>query len=355
MSAVRERVEALAARGLSALPGPVTRLIAGRPIRIDGQTLTPQIQVVLRLGGLVGGFERLPVAQVRERRRRDARVFRGREIEVGDVSDRTIPGPAGEIPVRIYRPAGGGEPPLVVYYHGGGHVIGDLDTHDQPCRHLASQIPAVVLAVDYRMGPEHPFPAAVDDALAAFGWAQGHAQELGADPARVSVAGDSAGGNLAAAVAQLAAAEGSGPAHQALIYPVTDYSQNHPSYELFGEGFFLTADEMDWFRENYFAEDAQRLDPRASPLLADDLGGLAPAFVLTCGFDPLRDEGEAYAERLRDAGVPTVLRREPDLVHGFVNAVGLGGRAREAMDGIAAEMREGLARAGAGTGEAARA
>jgi len=345
VSGLAERAEALAARGLSALPDRITRLIAGRPVRIDGQTLHPQVQVALRLEGLIGGSEILPVADARERRRHDARVFRGREIAVGKVTDRSVPGPAGEIPVRLYRPAGVTQPPLVVYFHGGGHVIGDLDTHDQPCRHLASQIPALVLAVDYRMGPEHRFPAAVDDALAAFRWAQHNAQELGADPRRVAVAGDSAGGNLAAAVAQLAAAQGDGPAHQALIYPVTDYSRNHPSYDLFGEGFFLTAEEMGWFRENYFAEDAQRLDPRASPLLADDLSGLAPAFVLTCGFDPLRDEGEAYAERLQDAGVPTTLRREPDLVHGFVNAVGLGGRAREAMDGIAASMRDGLAAA----------
>ena len=336
---------ALLARGLAALPDPATRVLAGRPIRIDGQTLSPQVQIALRLEGLVGGAEIIPVAAARERRRDEARIFRGREIEVAEVSDRTIPGPAGEIPVRLYRPAGGGERPLVVYYHGGGHVIGDLDTHDQPCRHLASQIPALVLAVDYRMGPEHRFPAAVDDALAAFRWAQEHAAELGADPSRVSVAGDSAGGNLAAAVAQLAAAEGDGPAHQALIYPVTDYSKDHPSYDLFGEGFFLTREEMDWFRENYFSSLEQRSDPRASPLLAPDLAGLAPAFVLTCGFDPLRDEGDAYAERLREAGVPTVHRCESDLVHGFINAVGLGGRAREAMDDVAAAMRESLSAA----------
>ncbi|MGI9019103.1 MAG: alpha/beta hydrolase [Solirubrobacterales bacterium] len=345
MSAVRERLEALAARGISALPDRVTGLLAGRPIRIDGQELHPQVRLALRLEGLVGGSEMLPVAEARERRRHDARVFRGPTIEVGAVTELAIPGPAGEIPARLYRPAGDRpSPPLVVYYHGGGHVIGDLDTHDQPCRFLAREIPAIVLAVDYRMGPEHRFPAAVDDALAAFRWACDQSGALGADPERVAVAGDSAGGNLATVVAQLTAADGGpAPCFQGLIYPTVDYSSERRSYDLFGEGFFLTREEMDWFRENYFADEANRLDPRASPILAPDLAGLAPAFVLTCGFDPLRDEGEAYAERLREAGVPVTQRREADLVHGFINAVGLGGRAEEAMGEAAAAMRKGLA------------
>ena len=353
MSRVRSSLEALLARGLSALPDRATRLLAGRPVRIDGQELHPQVRLALRLERLTGGSELLPVPQARERRRHDARVFSGPRIEVERASDLAIPGPAGEIPARLYTPAGLGQAaPLVVYYHGGGHVIGDLDTHDQTCRFLAREIPALVLAVDYRLGPEHRFPAAVEDAVAAFRWGHAEATRLGADPERIAVAGDSAGGNLAAVVAQLAVADGgSAPAFQALIYPVTDYSSNRRSYELFGEGFFLTAEEMDWFRENYFASEGDRLDPRASPLLADDLSGAAPAFVLTSGFDPLRDEGEAYAERLRAAGVETTLRRESDLVHGFVNAVGLGGRAREATAGIAAAIAAGLgarpARAGA--------
>ena len=200
-----------------------------------------------------------------------------------------------------------------------------------------------MLAVDYRLGPEHRFPAAVEDALAAFRWAHAEAATLGADPARIAVAGDSAGGNLAAVVAQLTAAEdGPAPAFQALLYPVTDYSVKRRSYELFGEGFFLTREEMDWFRDNYFADSDQRSDPRASPLLAADLANVAPAHIVTAGFDPLRDEGEAYAQRLLEHGVPTTLRRERDLVHGFVNAVGLGGRAREATAAFAAALREGL-------------
>ena len=340
---LRETAEATVARGIAALPDRVVRLLAGKPVRLDGQELHPQVQIALRLEERLGGSEIVPVPEARERRRHDARVFSGPRIELERVADLEIPGPAGTIPARLYVPPGVGDPgPLVVYYHGGGHVIGDLDTHDQPCRYLAREIPARVLAVDYRLAPEHPFPAAADDALAAFRWAVASAGELGADPARIAVAGDSAGGNLAAVVA-LDARGTDGPAFQALVYPVADYSSRRPSYELFGEGFFLTREEMDWFRDNYFAEESDRTDPRASPILADDLTGVAPAFVLTAGFDPLRDEGEDYAERLRDAGVPTTLRREPDLVHGFINAVGLGGRAGEAADGIADAIRAGLA------------
>ena len=344
MAGPREQIERGVAWVIPKLPMRVARLLAGRPVRIDGQELSPQVQVALRLEELAGGSELLPVAEARERRSRDARVFAGPRIELARVEEVAIPGPAGPIGARLYRPAGVGSPaPLVVYYHGGGHVICDLDTHDQPCRFLAREIPALVLSIDYRLAPEHRFPAAVEDALAAFRWAHAEAATLGADPARIAVAGDSAGGNLAAVVAQLPAAEdGPAPAFQALLYPVTDYSVKRRSYELFREGFFLTREEMDWFRDNYFASSDQRSDPRASPLLAADLAGVAPAHVVTAGFDPLRDEGEAYAQRLLEQGVPTTLRRERDLVHGFVNAVGLGGRAREATGAFAAALREGL-------------
>ncbi len=232
---------------------------------------------------------------------------------------------------------------MIVFFHGGGHVIGDLDTHDQPCRFLARHSGALVLSVDYRLAPEHRFPAAVDDALAAFRWAHREAEALGGDPRRIAVAGDSAGGNLAAVVALRAKLDGGpAPAFQALIYPVTDYSANHRSAELFGEGFFLTQRQMDWYRDHYFATEDERRDPSASPLLASDLSGLAPALVVTAGFDPLRDEGEAYAKRLREAGVATTLRREPDLVHGFINAAGLGGRPAEALGAIATDLRQAL-------------
>jgi len=340
-----ERAGALLARGLAALPGPVARLLAGSPIRIDGQTLHRDVQIGLRLEGLVGGSDILPVEEARARRRHAARIFAGPRIAVERVSDLRIPGPGGDIPARLYVPPDAGRSgPLVLYFHGGGHVIGDLDTHDQPCRFLARQTPARALAVDYRLAPEHRFPAAVDDALAAFRWAVAEAAALEADRARIALAGDSAGANLAAAVAQLARDADPPPAFQALLYPVLDSSsRDRASYELFGEGFFLTTEEMDWFRTSYFATEEERRDPRGSPLLAGDLSNLAPAFILSCGFDPLRDEAEEYADRLRSAGVATTLRREADLVHGFVNAVGLGGRAAEALGSAAAALRAGLA------------
>ena len=345
MAALREQAEKAAVWTLPRLPRPLLRAIGGRPIRIDGQELDPQVQVALRLERIVGGDRVLPVEEKRAQRRRDARVFSGPLIEVERTEELEIPGPDGPIAARLYVPGAlTSSAPLIVYFHGGGHVIGDLDTHDQPCRFLASEVPALLLAVDYRLGPEHRFPAAVDDAFAAFRWAHEHASNLGADPERIAVIGDSAGGNLAAVICQLARdAGGPAPALQVLLYPVIDYSAKRRSYHLFGEGFFLTRTEMDWYRDNYLSSDADRSDPRASPILASDLSGLPPAHIVTCGFDPLRDEGEDYAQALRDAGVEVTLRREPGLVHGFLNAVGLGGPARKAADGVVQALRAGLA------------
>jgi acetyl esterase len=346
MAGLRAWIEIGIVRLIEALPTRVARLLAGRPVRIEGQELNPRVQLLLKVDKLVGRWKPMPPTELRALRRHQARVFRGKVIEVAAVSDLEIPTAEGAIRARRYEPAGApAAGPLVVYYHGGGHVIGDLDTHDQPCRFLAREVPAVVLAIEYRLGPEHPFPAAVDDAMAAFRFAHEHAAELGADPDRLAVAGDSAGGNLAAAVAQLAAAEGGpAPVFQALVYPVTDYSQKRESYDTFAEGFFLTRDEMDYFRDHYFAGADNRSDPRASPILTDDLSGLPPAHIVTAGFDPLRDEGEDYARRLQEAGVSTTLRREPDLVHGFINAVGVSARAREAVGKIAAAIRSGVSR-----------
>ncbi|MQA76031.1 MAG: alpha/beta hydrolase fold domain-containing protein, partial [Solirubrobacterales bacterium] len=288
-SGILEPIEKAIARGVPALPGPLARALAGRPVRIDGQELHPQVRIALRLERLTGGSEILPVAEARERRRRDARVFSGPRLEVARTEEIELPGPAGSIAARLYSPEGAGGPaPLLVYYHGGGHVIGDLDTHDQPGRFLAREVPALVLAIDYRLAPEHRFPAAVEDALAGFRWAHAEADRLGADRDRIGVVGDSAGGNLAAAVCRLALGDGGPtPALQVLIYPVIDYSAERRSYDLFGEGFFLTREEMDWYRENYFARAEDRFDPRASPILAADLAGLPRAHVVTAGFDPL--------------------------------------------------------------------
>jgi acetyl esterase len=231
--------------------------------------------------------------------------------------DRTVPGPAGEIPVRVYRPQSDEPLPVVVYFHGGGWVIGDITTHDTTCQRIAAGVPAVVVSVDYRLAPEHRFPAAVDDCDAATAWVSAHAAELGGDAARLAVAGDSAGGNLAAVIALRARDSGGAPiAFQLLVYPATDLTRSLPSHTENGEGYLLDTDAMTWFVGQYLVDaDARHAD--ASPLFVEDLTGLPPALVVTAEFDPLRDEGEAYAQRLRDAGVDATTSRYDGMIHGF--------------------------------------
>jgi acetyl esterase len=246
------------------------------------------------------------------------------EVEpVGGVEDRSIPGPEGDIPVRVYRPATEGPYPGIVYFHGGGFVICDLDSHDGACRRLVNAIDAVVVSVDYRLAPEHRWPAAADDAAAALQWVADHADELGIDPSRLAVAGDSAGGNLSAVAALMARDQG-GPrlAFQLLVYPVIDLSATraeHASQRENAEGYFLTTAQMEWYREQYLVEDAHGEEPYASPIKAPTLTGVAPACVVTAEMDPLRDEGEAYARALEAAGVPVTLYRAPGMFHGFFN------------------------------------
>ena len=259
--------------------------------------------------------------------------------EMAEVRDRVIPGPdGGDLSIRSYRPLGAEErPPVVVYLHGGGWTIGDLDTHDEPCRALAAGTGAVVVSVDYRLAPEHPFPAAVDDAYAAVCFVAENADDLGIDPDRLVVAGDSAGGNLAAVVS-LMARDRSGPgiALQALIYPAVDFdfeSGRWPSLEENATGYFLHLEMMRWFAGNYGGVDQLVVDPLAAPVRATDHSGLPPAHVSVAGFDPLRDEGLGYAEALTGAGVPVTLCRHEAQVHGywhFAPAVESSGAAREA-------------------------
>jgi acetyl esterase len=245
-------------------------------------------------------------------------ALQGEPVEVASVQDRTVPGPAGEIPVRVYTPAGEGPLPVVVYFHGGGWVIGDLEVVDQPCRQLASAAGAIVVSVDYRLAPEHRYPTAFDDSYAATVWVGAHAAEIGGDPARLAVAGDSAGGNLAAAVA-LAARDRGGPelAAQLLIYPVTDFNFGTASYQDNREGYLLTKGSMQWFWAHYLGAQDLDKDPYACPLRADSLVGLPPAYVATSEYDPLRDEGEAYARRLEEAGVAVTAKRFDGMLHGF--------------------------------------
>ena len=259
--------------------------------------------------------------------------------EMAEVVDRVIPGPDGsDLPIRSYRPYGAGErPPVVVYLHGGGWTIGDLQTHDEPCRALAAGTGAVVVSVDYRLAPEHPFPAAVDDAYAAACFVAGNAEDLGVDADRLVVAGDSAGGNLAAVVSLLAR-DRSGPtiALQVLIYPAVDFdfdSGRWPSLEENSTGYFLHLETMRWFADCYGGTGLLAGDPSAAPIRATDHSGLPPVHVSVAGFDPLRDEGLGYAEALAGAGVPVTLCRHDAQVHGywhFAPSVESSGAAREA-------------------------
>jgi acetyl esterase len=319
------------------------RLSGKPPVQIDGDTLAPEVQLGLAMleRRREPPPETLTPAQARAARRRLSAVYAGRPAAVGAVQELEI---AGAVPLRArhYSPRElGGPHPLLVYYHGGGFTYGDLETHDGLCRLLCRHAGVHVLAIDYRLAPEHPFPAAVEDARTALQWAWANAVRLGADPRRVGVGGDSAGGNLSAVAAQLAARDGGpAPVLQLLIYPATDFSRRRRSRELFGEGFLLTNQEMDWFETNYLgAERTHATNPRASPLLADDLSGLAPAYVVTAAFDPLRDEGEEYATALAAAGTPVLLRRFPGFIHAFVAAAGVSRSSRDAVVEIAGATR----------------
>jgi acetyl esterase len=266
--------------------------------------------------------------------------------EVGSVRDLQAPGPAGPIPLRAYRPAGAPADavlPVLVYYHGGGWVIGDLDTHDVLCRQLCNLSGCAVVAVDYRMGPENRFPAAVDDALAATRWVRSQARELKVDPARLAVGGDSAGGNLAAVVALTARDTGDLPiAFQLLIYPATDQRRGWPSHAANGQGYLLTKESMDYYHDHYIPDPAQDLDWRASPLLHANHAKLPPAFVLTAGYDPLRDEGLQYAHKLSEGGNRAALVNFERQIHGFITMGRVIDEANVAVQLCAAQLKHAL-------------
>jgi acetyl esterase len=337
-----DRVERLVARVLVRLPPRVQVLLSGEPaVSVDGRTLDPHVQLVraLRRRRNRGGLCEPTPEEARARFRREGVLFRGPVTPVASVRDFDIPGPGGPLRVRHYGPDAREPRPLTVYLHGGGYVIGDLDTHDEACRILCRHAGVHVLSVDYRLAPEHPFPAALDDTLAALRWAQAHAAELGADPARVAVGGDSAGGNLAAVASQLTARERP-PFAQLLIYPPTDSETERPSQELFSEGYFLSQGDRDAFARHYLeGTGVTGDDPRVSPLFAPDLSGLAPALVVTAGFDILRDEAEAYRDALEAAGTPARLTCLSAHGHGFLHMTGVSPGARAAMVRVAEDWR----------------
>ncbi|WP_395699925.1 alpha/beta hydrolase [Aquabacterium sp.] len=281
------------------------------------------------------------------------RVYRERRFftqpdppPMAECRDLAAPGPHGPIPLRLYRAAAATTPsPVLVYYHGGGWTIGDLDTHDVLCRQLAQRSGCAVVAVDYRLGPEHRFPAAVDDAEAATRWVQAHAADLGVDAGRLALGGDSAGGNLAAVVSLLlrdGPADAPAPKLQLLIYPGTDMRAVAPSHTRNGQGYLLTQDTIAYFRAQYIADPAQYADWRASPLLHPRLDGLPPALVLTAGYDPLRDEGLEYADALSNAGVPTQYICFERQIHGFITMGKLLAEADTAVSLCADALRRAL-------------
>lgn len=333
------------------LPPRSSRLLFGKPPTIDGQTLSTETHALLTLArwsGSDGFFAGRSVEGARAASAYETRVTgRRRALRVAAVRAVGIPGPNGPIAARLYvppLPAPEAAAPLLVYYHGGGWVIGDLDMYEDLARLIATAAGCLVLSVDYRLAPEHPFPEPLEDAFAAFEWTAANAASLGADPRRIGVGGDSAGGNMAAVVSRMAV-EGGGarPAMQLLFYPVTDAAEDTRSRRLFSEGFILTKADMDKFEATYLPPGVDPTDHRISILRCPDLKGLPPAYVATAGFDPLRDEGEAYALRMRDCGVRVALRRHSGLIHTFVNQTAVSRAALGAVLEACGALRLGLA------------
>jgi acetyl esterase len=327
-------------RVLARLPDRVKIALSGEPaIVIDGQRLDPMVQLLrgIRRRRGFAGLLHPSIEAGRRRYRRETRVFRGPTTPVGHVREFEIPACGRPLRVRHYAPPGRGSPSLLVYLHGGGFVIGDLDTHDEPCRLLCRYASTHVLSVEYRLAPEHPFPAAVDDAQSAFLWARANATALGCEPRHVAIGGDSAGANLAT-VAALAVAPDERPAAQLLIYPATDVATDRASHSLFGETYLLTRADRDAFFRHY-AGHVSATDPRVSPLRAGLLASAPRAFVVVAGFDILRDEGDAYADALRNTGVAVRVLRFPALEHGFIHLTGVSPVARRAVEEIAANWR----------------
>jgi acetyl esterase len=306
--------------------------------------LDPQVRVVLDQLAAAGALssEKMSVEEARA----SAKLRPAAAPEpVARVEDRIILGPDGDLPIRIYTPEGSGPFPILTFFHGGGWVIGDIDTTDPLCRTLTNRAGCVTVSVGYRLAPEHKFPAGAEDCYAATRWVADHAAEIGGDPARQAVAGTSAGANLAAAVALMARDRGGPPiAFQLLVYPVANYDFDTDSYKENAEGYFLTRGRMVWFWNHYLARPEDGCNPYASPLQATDLSGLPPALVITAEYDPLRDEGEAYAARLKEAGVAIEVRRYDGVVHGFFQWAHALDKAKQAQADAARALGEALRR-----------
>jgi acetyl esterase/lipase len=343
-------VRRLLERGLAALlprlPDGLVAALAGPPLEIRGRRLDPRLQLVAKGAASQPPLHTLTAAEARAATHDALRLAAGAPLPMAEVDHRALPGAAGPLRARLYRPAGIDAPrPLVLYFHQGGCVIGDLDACESFCTQLATGARCLVLSVEYRKGPEQRFPAAQEDAVAAYRWALEHAREVGGDPRRVVVAGDSAGGGLAAHITHEAKRAGlPQPLLQILIYPWLHAFADNASYRDFGACYPLTPDSMRWFLRHYASDESLRNDPRLSPLLESDFAGLAPAVVVTAGFDVLCDEGEAYARKLEAAGVPVTFRCEESLCHSFTALGGISPAAAQACHAIARDLERALTR-----------
>jgi acetyl esterase len=311
-------------------------------------TLDKQAQHVIDIIARAGrpGYQTMTAPEARLAYKETRGPLQAAAPEIASSVDRRIAGPGGPLVLRLYRPLASRPDqalPALVYFHGGGWTIGDLDTHDVICRLLANRAGCAVVSVDYRLAPEHKFPAAVEDCWAATRWVREQGAAIGVDRRRVAIGGDSAGGNLAAVVALMARDADLPLAFQLLIYPATDFANDKPSHEFFAEGYMLTRTSIAWFTGNYLAGPADVVDWRASPLRAASLAGAAPALVITAGFDPLRDEGKAYADRLAEAGVPVRYVCHDGMIHGFFGMTGKIDTARRAIDEAGAALAAALA------------
>ena len=336
-----EKIKKHAAIAVLKLPEPIIKRMIGDPIRIDGQTMDPVVQFMVKY---FVDHEVGYIPQVEEERREfdiQGSWFAHKPKRSVRISPWTVEGPSGEIPCEIHRPAKlpPKDAPALLYFHGGGYVTGSLDSHRNLCRQLAHDVNCAVVAVDYRLAPEHKFPIGINDCLAAYDAVVQQAPELGLDPHRISVGGDSAGGNAAAVIAQQRKSAAIPPKFQALWVPWLDMSKQTRSYELMGEGLFLEKKKMEWYTAHYLGSKEDGLNPLASPLLGE-LKGVCPAAIFSAGFDPLRDEGADYAEKLQAAGVPVQYILYEGVVHPFINVAGKIPIARAAFDEASAILRE---------------
>ena len=334
------RLARTAARTTTRLPKRALRRLAGEPLEIDGNTLDLQMQVFAVAAARQQSDAEPTVESIRDAFDDLVDIAAHDPVESVSTHDRTIPGPGGVLPVRIYHPRSAqGAAPALLWFHQGGYVIGGLDTDHAACTTLADRCGAVVVSVDYRRGPEHPFPAFIDDGVAAHQWVVDQAEGLGVDPARVAVAGASSGGMLAAVICQQARVRGTTqPAAQILVYPWLDITATGGSRDSCADTFPLSTATLDFFTSQALPDPAAAHDVRASPGLADELWGLAPAVVITAGFDPLRDEGRRYAAALEHAGVEVVDRTEASLTHSFTLFGGISKEARAAVDRLADDV-----------------